>query len=83
MECLLQYLDDIDDLVGAIGLLYEGMRRLAAALASLLVCTAAIVSGAALALSHPPVALAISVLLILRLMYSSITAPRRERLLST
>lgn len=83
MECLLQYLDDIDDFVGAIGLLHEGMRRLVAAFASVLVFVAAIVSGVALALTHPPIALGISVLLFLRLMYSSVTAPQRERLLST
>ncbi len=34
MECLLQYLDDIDDLVGAIGLLIEPIRRVLLAFAA-------------------------------------------------
>lgn len=82
MECLLQYLDEIDDFFGAIGLLYESLRKLALACLALLTGLTAVASGVALALAHPPIALATSILLFLALLYRSITSPNREQLRS-
>jgi apolipoprotein N-acyltransferase len=79
---MLQYLDDIDDLIGTFGLLYEGLRRLALVFAALVICLVCIVSGAVLALAHPPVALATCILLLVTLLYRSITSPPREQLRS-
>lgn len=82
MECMLQYLDDIDDLVGAFGLLYEGLRRLLLAFAALAIGLAAVASGVVLALAHPPIALATCILLFVTLLYRSITSPSGEPLQS-
>ena len=80
MECLLQYLDDIDDLIGAFGLLYEGLRRLVLALVALAVSLVSVASGVVLALAHPPIALATCILLFVALLYRSVTTLTRERL---
>ena len=75
MECLLQYLDDLDDLYGALGLVWERMRR---SLARLIYATllAAVAAGAVwLALLQPPVAMAVATMLFVILLYRSVTAP--------
>ena len=75
MECLLQYLDDLDDLYGTFGLLWERVRRLFLKLvyATLLATVAA---GAMwLALLQPPVAMAIATVLFVILLYRSVTSP--------
>ena len=75
MECLLQYLDDLDDLFGIVGLVWERLRR--AMLRLLAVLMAAVVAGAGmwLALLHPPIALATSTVLFVVLLYRTVTAP--------
>ena len=75
MEILLQYLDDLDDLYGAFGLIWERLRRAiikAASLASLLTVAAL---GVSLALVHPPIAMATSIMLFVILLYRSVTVP--------
>ena len=75
MECLLQYLDDLDDLYGAFGLVWERMRR---SLLKLIYATmlAAVAAGAVwLALLQPPVAMAVATMLFVILLYRSVTAP--------
>jgi hypothetical protein len=75
VECLLQYLDDLDDLYGALGLVWERMRR---SLARLIYATllAAVAAGAVwLALLQPPVAMAVATMLFVILLYRSVTAP--------
>ena len=75
MERLLQYLDDLDDLYGAFGLVWERMRSaiLEFVHASLL---AAVAAGATwLALLQPPVAMAIATMLFVILLCRSATAP--------
>ena len=76
MEVIAQWLDDLDDLVMAVGLIAEKIRilLLAAAFfgASLVLQVAAVV----LALRHPPLAMATATMLIVFLMYRSATAPR-------
>ena len=75
MECFLQYLDDLDDLYGAIGLVWEKMRRAILALLSLTMLLAGAAGGVALALTHPPVALATGTVLFVILLYRSVTVP--------
>lgn len=75
MECLLQYLDDLDDLYGAFGLVWEKMRRSLLKLISLTMVLAVAAGGIALALAHPPIALATSTMLFVTLLYRSVTSP--------
>jgi hypothetical protein len=80
MECLLQYLDNLDDLFGALGLLWETMRR---AILMLLAATMVLVAsgtGIWLALLHPPAAAAISTVLFVILLYRSVTSPALKSL---
>ena len=75
MERILLYLDDLDDLYGAVRLVSEAVRNgivlVASALLVLMVATAAFV----LAWSHPPLALAIAALLFVVFLFQSATAP--------
>jgi hypothetical protein len=75
MECFLQYFDDLDDLYGAIGLVWEKLRRTLLNLISLLMILAVAAGGIALALAHPPIALATSTMLFVTLLYRSVTVP--------
>ena len=75
MECLLQYLDDLDDLYGALRLLWEDLRQV-----MIIVVRACALLGTAfaamwLAMLHPPIALATSTVLFVVLLYRSVTAP--------
>lgn len=83
MECVLLYLDDIDDLVSSLGLIYEPIRRLFMRLLAALASFALIASGILLALSHPPLALATCLLLFVTLLYRTVTAPTRSDLQAT
>jgi len=80
MERLLQYMDDIDDLIGMMGLVYEQLRRILATITTLAVLTISIGAGVQLAVWHPPVALATSLLLFVTLLYRSVTAPTNKPL---
>ncbi|NNF40604.1 MAG: hypothetical protein HKN64_04430 [Woeseiaceae bacterium] len=75
MEVLLQYLDDIDDMVGAFGLLLERFRSAFLTVLTLLGAAAAVASGVLLALVHQRAALATCALLLAALLYRQITAP--------
>lgn len=75
MEFLLQYLDDLDDLYGALGLVWEKMRRTLFKLISVAMVFAVLAGGVALALAHPPLALATSTMLFVTLLYRSVTSP--------
>lgn len=75
MEFLLQYLDDLDDLYGAFGLVWEKMRRNLLKLVSFLMVLAVAAGGITLALAHPPIALATSTVLFVVLLYRSVTSP--------
>lgn len=78
MECFLQYLDDLDDLYGAFGLVWEKLRRALLKLTSLLMVLAVAAGGISLALAHPPIALATSTMLFVILLYRSVTVPSRR-----
>ena len=75
MERLLQYMDDLDDLYGAFGLIWEKMRRAILKLLTLVLVLAVAGSGVVLALLHPPIALATSTMLFVILLYRSVTVP--------
>ena len=80
MECFLQYLDDIDDMVGALALIYENIRRILLGLCAALLSLTLIASGIWLALLHPPLALATCILLFVTLLYRTVTSPARGHL---
>jgi len=73
MECFLQYLDDLDDLYGAAGLVWEKVRRTILKLMSLTMILVVAACGVLLALAHPPLALATSTVLFVTLLYRSVT----------
>ena len=75
MECLLQYLDDLDDLFGVVGLVWERLRRTMLKLVAVFMATLVAAAGAWLALLHPPIALATSTMLFVILLYRTVTAP--------
>ena len=75
MECFLQYLDDLDDLYGAFGLVWERLRRAALNLLKLAMLLAGAAGGVALALAHAPIALATGTVLFVILLYRSVTGP--------
>ena len=79
MEVLLQYLDDIDDLIGTIGLLFERLRSAFLTIVALLVAAVSVAFGVLLALVHQPIALATCLLLLVTLLYRTVSAePRSE-----
>jgi hypothetical protein len=75
VERLLQYLDDLDDLYGMVGLILERLRRVAIAVFSFLTLAIGALSGIWLATLHAPIALATSILLFVTLLYRSVTSP--------
>jgi hypothetical protein len=69
VEVLLQYLDDLDDFVGMFALAAERIRRAVKALALLCVTVAVQLLGVVLALTQPPLALAVVSLLAVGMLY--------------
>ena len=78
MEFLIQYLDDLDDLYGAFGLVWERMRRAVIKIAALGLVSVVASGGLGLALTHPPIAMATSTMLFVILLYRSVTVPSRK-----
>jgi hypothetical protein len=70
---MLQYLDDLDDLFAAIGLLAESIRSFIIALFFLTATLTLQVAGILLALRQPTLALATALLLGVLLLYRSVT----------
>ena len=79
MERVLQYLDDLDDAVGMVGLIVERLRRLLMGLFLYLPLCVAALASIGLAVLHPPIALATSTLLFVLLLYRSATSPTTAR----
>ena len=75
MERILLWLDDLDDLFGAVGLLAERARRFAVTLARLLALSCVVSCGFLAALAEPPLGLAVAILLFVFLLYRSVTQP--------
>ena len=78
MELLLQYWDDLDDLVGALYLCYERIRRVLLFTLYAVLIAVLQVGGILLALVQPPLAMAAATILVVTLMYRSVTEPRFE-----
>lgn len=76
MERLAQYWDDLDDLLGIVALCTERIRRFALFLLAAGSFFLAVYVGMMIALTDPPLALAIVTVLLVFLMYRSVTAPR-------
>ena len=75
MERVIQWLDDLDDLVWVIGLAGERIRRLCVAIGLTLAAFVLQLGGILLALSHPPIALATVIIMFVTLLYRSVTNP--------
>jgi hypothetical protein len=75
MEVFLQYLDDLDDLVGAFGLVLERIRRVVVFAFATVAFFAALAGLLVVSLAKPPLALAIATLMGLSLLYHSVTRP--------
>ena len=76
MERLAQYWDDLDDLLGIVGLCAERIRRFVVFLLAAAGFFLALYAGIVLGLKDPPLAPAIVTILLVYLMYRSVTAPR-------
>ena len=73
---MIQWLDELDDLIAAIGLVSERIRSLFRALSFFTISTFIQCAGVLLALRHPPLAMAIAMLLFVTLLYRSVTVRR-------
>jgi hypothetical protein len=69
----MQWLDDLDDLLGAVGLLAERVRHLAFTLAGLFSLVSVALCGVFAGLTEPPLGLAVAMLLFVFLLYRSVT----------
>ena len=78
MERLLLYLDDLDDLYGMLGLLNERLRHFLITLFSYVALGAGAMAGIGFALANPSLALATSMLLLVALLYRSVSSSSRR-----
>lgn len=75
MERLLQYLDDLDDLYGVLGLLTERLREFAWLIGRIVGSAVLAAAGVLVALNKPPLGLAVAMLLFVWLLYRAVTQP--------
>jgi hypothetical protein len=75
MEIVIQWLDDLDDLVATIGLIRERIRNFFIKTTLLGISGLVPAAGIVLALRHPPLALASAIILFVILIYRSVTEP--------
>lgn len=75
MERIIQWLDDLDDLVGIFGLASERILRTVVAIGLMIAAFLLQLGGILLALSHPPLALATIIIMFVTLLYRSVTRP--------
>ena len=75
MEKIMQYVDDLDDLVGVAWLISEWLRNIVRLFIFLSLAVVAGYCAVKLALAEPPLALAIAVSLFVILLYRSVTRP--------
>ncbi len=80
MERLLQYLDDLEDIIYAVPLIAEQLRRATLRILFLLGSICLQVAGVVLALSHPPLALAVVMLLLVGMLFRAAVIPVPRRL---
>lgn len=72
MECLIQYLDEIEDVFCALALVAERIRQAIKTLFILAVSAMCPVLGVLLAIAHPPMALATAFLALSGLLYHAV-----------
>ncbi len=72
MECLIQYLDELEDIYYAIALVAERIRRALKSLIILAVSAMFPAGGVLLATTHPPLALATVFLAMAGLLYHAV-----------
>ena len=77
MEWLVQFFDDVDDLVAMLGLVAERLRKAIRFVLLLIASVALPAGGIALALLHPPTALGTALILFVSLLYHMVTSPQR------
>jgi membrane protein YdbS with pleckstrin-like domain len=75
VERLQQYLDDLEDLIYAVPLIAEQIRRAIQRILFLIGSILLQIGGVILALSHPPLALAVVTLLLVALLYRAVIVP--------
>jgi len=75
VERLLQHLDDLEDLIYAAPLIAEQLRRAIQRILFLLASIVLQIAGVILALSHPPLALAVVTLMLVALLYRAVIVP--------
>ena len=75
MECFLLYLDNLDDLYGAIGLVWEDVRNGILLVVSALLMVIVAAAAFLLAWSNPALALGVATLLFLVFLHRSVTTP--------
>ncbi len=75
MERLIQYLDEIEDLFYAAPLIAEQLGRAIQRILFLLGSISLQVAGIVLALTHPPLALAVVALLLVGLLFRAVIIP--------
>jgi predicted PurR-regulated permease PerM len=78
MERIAQLLDDLDDLISTIGLFREHIRKFFLGLLATCMTVGIQVGGILLALVHPPLAMALALILFVSLLYHAVTSPRLE-----
>jgi hypothetical protein len=78
MEVLAQYLDDLEDFFYATALLLERLRRLLQVAVVVVMSFVVQFLGILLALSRPPLALAVVSLTVVTLLYRGATGKRRS-----
>lgn len=83
MERLAQYLDDIEDLVYAVALIAERLRRVVRKLVTVLLALATLTLGFLLAMAQPPLALAAVALLMVTALYRAAVGNARAGTQST
>ncbi|MDX1516431.1 MAG: hypothetical protein R3288_06305 [Woeseiaceae bacterium] len=74
MERIAQFWDDLDDLLGIIALCAEHIRRFCLFVLGTLAFLSALAAGVTIALFDPPLAMAVATILLILLMYRSVTA---------
>jgi len=77
MERLVQYLDDLEDIYFATGLLMERMRRAIQMVVLLAISFIFQFLGILLALSRPPLAVAVVSLTVVGMLYRSVTGGQK------
>ena len=76
MERFAQYWDDLDDLIGAVRLYGENIRRMLLFAIAAFAFLGGVTGAAIVAFYVPPIGMAFVTLLLVTLMYTSVTSPR-------